>query len=300
MIKILSANEEKIYPIHIAARKGLNKLIPILCKKFKIDQRDSNGKTPLFVAIEEGQYTTVKTLIKNCKTSIGYCSISFQGVKIDFSDISYAVRYGEIECFDILIEHVKDTVFFKIPIKEIGNLLHIAIHFGNLEMLQHLLNKYPEQTKPLLEEKNIYKQTPLILATCLDDLEAVSILLKKGANLEGKGLLNRTAMHFAVVNKNKAAIEFLYRLGAKIEPKDTNRKTPLDLLEKSNDILSKAIKTFLINLSNSNDNIEKSPPNFSFRPPKNLVFQGGGAKGAAYLGAIESLSRLNRNVPFPG
>jgi NTE family protein len=40
-------------------------------------------------------------------------------------------------------------------------------------------------------------------------------------------------------------------------------------------------------------NIEDAPPNFCTHPPENLVFQGGGPKGIAYIGVIEVLEERN-------
>ena len=56
-------------------------------------------------------------------------------------------------------------------------------------------------------------------------------LLKAGANVSGTDMYGDTPLHVAAGNNNIMAAEILIRDGAKIMPKNTAGKTPLDFAE---------------------------------------------------------------------
>jgi tetratricopeptide (TPR) repeat protein/predicted acylesterase/phospholipase RssA/ankyrin repeat protein len=286
-------NIEDLFPLHTAAKKGDVNLFNKFAKKGKINQKDKDGKTPLFVAIESDQKEIVKIIVKNFQNSWNTtCFLRFGKSNISFSPLSYCVKCGENKCLDALINASEKISFQDDIVEKIGNLLHVAIYFGKHEILDHLLSKYEKEIRSLIEKQNHSYQSPLMLAASLGEKKAIYLLHKNGAKLENQDISQRTAMHYATLHRKKESIESLFSLGAELSPKDKDGKTPYDLVKESKDPLSKNICSFLKTLIKNPDKKKKySPFDFSFERPHNLVFQGGGTKGFAYLGAIEVLEK---------
>jgi tetratricopeptide (TPR) repeat protein/predicted acylesterase/phospholipase RssA len=285
-------DDENLFPLHAAAKKGDVELFKKLAKQIEINKKDKDGKTPLFIAIESGQEKIVKIIVKEFKNSWNTsCTLKLGKSDISFSPLSYCVKCGENKCLDTLITTSKEKISFQDNLVEkTGNLLHLAIRFGKCETLYHLLSKYKRETRDLIEKQNYAHQSPLMLAASLENKEAIYLLHKKGAKLESQDISKRTAMHYAALNRKEESIKSLFCLGAELSPKDKDGKTPYDLVKESKDPLSKNICSFLQTLIKYPDKKKKySPFDFSFNRPHNLVFQGGGTKGFAYLGVIEVL-----------
>jgi ankyrin repeat protein len=65
-------------------------------------------------------------------------------------------------------------------------------------------------------------------ATEADILEAASLCLQAGADVNAVNNAGQTALHFAVASRDDSFIRLLAELGAKLDLKDPQARTPLD------------------------------------------------------------------------
>ena len=107
---------------------------------------------------------------------------------------------------------------------------------------------------------------------------------------EGEFEENGTALHYAARGEQPEAIQLLDFLGAKITPLDARQRTPINVITKEQDSFNADQCRSLLHTFALTDVREKTePPNFKKRPPFNLVFEGGGPKGIAEVGAYMEL-----------
>ena len=278
--------------LHIASIFGKSSLIELLTSEgINVNEEDRDGLTPLHWAIHEGKTETVRALIQ-------------QGASLDKPwalpgnvkryPLEMAIVAGDPT---VLITLLDKDPFQKLdlshPVHGIGNLLHLAIRSNQAPMLEHLLSKHAEKVKSLFSQKDPEGRTPLQLAAFLGDLYAIRLLhahkvdFNQGADQEGG-----TAVHYAARGEQPEAIRLLDWLGAPLQSLDDMGRSPVTIVEGEKTLSAKKCKGLLLTLPKI-EKIEKTePPNYKRRPPFNLVIQGGGPKGIAYLGAIERMETL--------
>ncbi len=71
--------------------------------------------------------------------------------------------------------------------------------------------------------------TPLISAALTDQTEAIELLIRRGANVNGLSNDGGTALHAAAFLGHENAVELLVRNGAKVNAKNNRGNTPLDV-----------------------------------------------------------------------
>jgi ankyrin repeat protein len=71
------------------------------------------------------------------------------------------------------------------------------------------------------------RRTPLILATQLEHVEVLRVLLEGGANTEGANVDQRTALHSAAWLGYLDVCRLLLDWGANVDPVDKGKNTPL-------------------------------------------------------------------------
>lgn len=267
----LLSSENLSEKLREASKKGI-------FEKFDINQELFEQKNLLFLAIELGFIKVVEALLEigvsihlsyKWKTTHSYLS---------FSPLFWAVIHGERECFDLLISRAQTML--QEDSQEIGNILHAAIQFGQLDMLDHLLNNHWDKTKRLLEKMNAKGQTPLMLAASLGDIYAMALLLDKGADLETKSALDYTALHAAAMENQNDAIRFLIYAGANHLSLSIQKEKPIDLVQ------DEEIRLFLLK---TRSEMQGSEPPRSFFPYESLVFEGGFFSGDVYTGFLFAL-----------
>ena len=121
-------------PLHIAAQTGATHLLPMLFKDIGFDSKNNAGETPIHIAIFHGQEGVLKTFLENGAN----IKLPFIWKSLKVTPLCFAVLRGETGCIDLLLN--KDN--FQQTIQGIGNILHIATHFHQPHVIEHLLDKY--------------------------------------------------------------------------------------------------------------------------------------------------------------
>ncbi|HEU64225.1 MAG: hypothetical protein KR126chlam4_00258 [Candidatus Anoxychlamydiales bacterium] len=211
--------------------------------------------------------------------------------QLDPSTITKAIMDSNFEILDLLFKD--KTIDLSQYIQENGNILHVATFYNNLKVLKYFLCDRFDDIYPLIDTKNQKGKTPLMIASSFGYTPVIAFLISKGANIEEKNFTGKTAIHFAAIDKQILSIELLSYLGADINAYDNNNLRAVDYLRDNTDDKSQKVVDLLGELNKQNEELNIAPPLFTFLPLENLVLEGGGAKGIAYIGALKELESLN-------
>lgn len=282
-------------PIHYAAHIGNLNIVKYLvnsmdhCNSFS--EKNNLNQTPLHIAAFKGHKNLIAYLLEE-EEDIRCCHAAkwkLGDLWIYVTPLTLSVMYGHSECVDLFlnIRHAFETA----TIKDIGNILHVAVYFQphNTNVLEVILNKYWDKSQFTREVRNEQGLTPLLLAASIGNIKALHYLLDKGCDINASDIEGNTALHHAVKQKHHQIISILIQKGINQAIENTYNQTALklaeSLIEKFPEFTS--IAKALKNLSISTR--ENSLPDFKVYPPENIVFKGGGPKGIAYVGIIEEL-----------
>jgi NTE family protein len=156
------------------------------------------------------------------------------------------------------------------------------------------LNGYTRDKKPL-SVAALAGYAPDGLRPCLDatelmeaayegNLQEIYRLQENGAFLDEKDPMGKTAMHWAAIGQQRAALELLWYLGGDLYALDQHRLSPIHYLSPGTDLYAACDALF-----DRRNRFQLPQPIYPFYPPENLVLKGGGAKGLAFVGAIRCL-----------
>lgn len=186
--------------MHVAAAYGSNEIINFLLKdeKAELDLPAGHGKTPLFEAVVNDRYETVKLLLdKGANPNIRVKICSTEMVQ---SPTYFTIAQQNHQMCKLLLE--------KINLSDPGNLalLHHAVEHENLHAAQLLIEKGADITY-----KNQNGQTALDLAKSLENNILIKILEQQIDNRERKileMLRNDATKKFKLLNKKAPVIKF--------------------------------------------------------------------------------------------
>ncbi len=119
----------------------------------------------------------------------------------------------------------------------------------------------------------------LVTAAFQGKLEEIAYLQREGANLEAVDAEGRTALHWAVLGQQRAALDLLWYYGCNLAIPDHHGHFPKDLCSRESEF-----HTHILKLMRTKNRFHHEKPIFPFYPPENLVYKGGGPKGIVYVG----------------
>jgi ankyrin repeat protein len=180
----------------------------------------TTGKTPLFIAAENGHVETVKTLV-----SLGASLI--QPGPMGKTPLYIAAENGHAEVIKVLVE-----LLVKLGMKQRINAVNfawegktplwIAAQNGHVEAVRTLLSSGANFILP--DSRGI---TPLGIAAQNGHAKVVELLADQGASPSVPDEQGRTPLHAAAQNGHVEVINSLVRLGASLGDLDAQGQTPL-------------------------------------------------------------------------
>jgi len=116
--------------------------------------------------------------------------------------------------------HWKNQIYFNYA--GLPTVLTVASYFGHINVVTLLLKKGTD-----LETKDSSGMTPLSWAADHGYEAIVKLLVEKGADIESKNNYNWTPLAYAAVHGHEAVVRLLVEKGANLESKDSYGQTPL-------------------------------------------------------------------------
>jgi hypothetical protein len=114
--------------------------------------------------------------------------------------------------------------------------LHEAAFFGNVDVITLLLARNAD-----IEIQDNDGCTPLHLAACHSNINAMALLLDHGANINSSNRYGATPLNWAAFFSNINTMTLLLNRGATLEAQDTNGDTPLNFAIDYGDVEATAL-----------------------------------------------------------
>ncbi|XP_037111842.1 ankyrin-2 isoform X18 [Syngnathus acus] len=241
--------------LHIASLAGQKDVVRLLVKRgADVNSQSQNGFTPLYMAAQENHLEVVKYLLEND----GNQSIATED---GFTPLAIALQQGHNAVVSLLLEHdtkgkvrlpalhiaarKDDTKSAALLLQNDHNAdvqskmmvnrttengksgftpLHIAAHYGNVNVSTLLLNR--GAAVDFTARNGI---TPLHVASKRGNTNMVVLLLDRGAQIDAKTRDGLTPLHCAARSGHDSAVELLLEKGAPILARTKNGLSPLHM-----------------------------------------------------------------------
>ncbi|XP_025763538.1 ankyrin-2 isoform X6 [Oreochromis niloticus] len=241
--------------LHIASLAGQKEVVKLLVSRgADVNSQSQNGFTPLYMAAQENHLEVVRYLLEND----GNQSIATED---GFTPLAIALQQGHNSVVSLLLEHdtkgkvrlpalhiaarKDDTKSAALLLQNDHNAdvqskmmvnrttengksgftpLHIAAHYGNVNVSTLLLNR--GAAVDFTARNGI---TPLHVASKRGNTNMVALLLDRGAQIDAKTRDGLTPLHCAARSGHDPAVELLLERGAPILARTKNGLSPLHM-----------------------------------------------------------------------
>ncbi|XP_033752699.1 ankyrin repeat and SAM domain-containing protein 1A-like isoform X2 [Pecten maximus] len=224
-------------PLHLAVLHGHKVTVEMLLSAEALpSQQDNTGCTALHLAAWKGYHEICELLLAN------------EAVPINVQDsngdtaLNYAAQYGYDAVVDVLIQHKADPAFRNLKQE---SALDLAAQYGHVEVVSLLVDKFP-----YLSQRLIPNRSPLHLAAACGHRKIVEILLDAGFDINTK-TDNGTALHVAVMYFKPEIVSVLLERGTDLMGVDRNGHTAQDIAAQcggNNSKVSLVIQEYIQNL----------------------------------------------------
>jgi len=271
-------DESGNYLVTYAVIKNNIPIVKILLEKgCRIDIKDQEGKTLLYLPIKYKYTDIIKLIIDYNQSSIG---ISI----IDLSDndgnipIHYAIYFKNIEAIDILLSANSNVNFLD---KNGNNSLHLAVYTKDLQICEKIIkrdininavnligetalhiacNLKLDNIVELLVDNNIdvnikdskTEMTALIYAINRNSKPICMLLLSHNANINIQDFMGNTAIHYSILEESFEILLELINHKPNVNLYNIDGNTPIHLLLSKDRIYENEITEFFIDQSNIN------------------------------------------------
>jgi hypothetical protein len=197
-------------------------------KKFKKNRFGSKFilKTEYFIRKGEKNINDQLFYIRNLKLRP---SIKIQNIQFNIEDPREAIRKNKNMTKEGLIfrtEEIKAEM--KKNLKTIEEILFFLIKENNFREFIDILEKYHVP----IESKNNKGSTFLLYSAQCNNINFVTYLLEKGANINAQDNILNTALHYALSDNNFDLADMLLRNGANERLLNNNGLTPWQMMSK--------------------------------------------------------------------
>lgn len=236
--------------LHIAAYIGSTKSAEVLLSAgAEVDAKDTQGFTPIQIAIFQHQLPMLKLLLDH-KSDIqqkdkqgnsllhravdanAFAEAKYlieKGLDVDIKNsfdttpIQSAIQQSNSDLVKLLLENKADIQ----QVNKYGNsLLHLAVEANNLYIAKLLIN---HTVNIDVDVKNLLGNTPIQSAIKKSKSDLVQLLLESKADIQQVNEFGENLLHLAVKSNNLNIAKLLINKGVDIQAVDMLKKTPLVL-----------------------------------------------------------------------
>lgn len=211
--KVDDTDDYGVTPLHMAAQcDNQEVVIYLLSSGAKVNKQDTRGRTPLTYAIMAGNTDIASVLISEGS------SLNIRDGEGD-SHLHYAVNYGQLEATKMLISKGSDVN----RVNSSGwSPLHYACHVGHDEIVRLLIFSGADTT-------GVDKQglMPVHIACQKGHLEVAKVLLDNGVDVDSRSAIGWTSLHFAAHGDFPDLCKLLVERNASLNVGDNSGSTPL-------------------------------------------------------------------------
>lgn len=267
--------------LHLAISKGHEALVPHLLPFFNGDETTRSNETPLQLAADCGHTRILHLLLKqkpSLKTEVP-------------KQLDRALEKGLMNALALFLSVAdspnRESFFNK------SLLLHQAVFSGSEDLVNYLVKEWHAEIKDHLETKDANGCTPLHLAAISSNSKMAQLLIQAGSDVNAVDNLGSTPLHAAALAKSRAVIGTLLASGKVDINKANNMGMRAVAFVQDATLKATHCRHLLTDAAEQEKLLVRSKPDFKVLPPENLVFQGGGAKGVAFIGSFGELEKQN-------
>ncbi|XP_017312040.1 NF-kappa-B inhibitor epsilon [Ictalurus punctatus] len=195
-----------------------------------LDIQNNLYQTPLHLAVYLNQVSVVKALVAN-----GAC-LELQDQDGN-TPLHVACEQGRLDCANEMLRQASPSMLT--PVFETQNWRGLTcLHVATLHKRHRIMKMMIKKSVDLNLQEGTSGKTALHMAVELHDVDAVILLLKRGANVDAAMLNGCTALHLAVGRQDTAITSHLCQAGADKMIRNMEDETALDLADGNDDILA--------------------------------------------------------------
>ena len=185
-------------PFLLTGFSGSVELVKYLISKgCDVYEKDNKEETVLHNACKKGKLVLVQYIVDNCPDML---SISNETGQSPFLQAGFC---GSVELIKYLISRGCDV--YETDIKE-ETVLHIACKKGELELVQDLVENYPDMLT-IIDKTG---QSPFLDAGFSGSVELVKYLISKGCDVYDKDSDGWTLLHYACIKGKLKLVQYLF------------------------------------------------------------------------------------------